>query len=60
MIERLYYAHLLSGERYYLRMLLLIIKGPNYYGDLRIVIGVLHETFKDASAAIGLLDDDAK
>lgn len=59
-IRRLYYEHLLSGERYYLPMLLHSIKVPTYYEDLRIINGVLYETFKNACAALGLLDDDGE
>jgi hypothetical protein len=33
-IGRLYYAHLASGERYYLRMLLNTVKGCTSYKDI--------------------------
>ncbi|XP_028084559.1 uncharacterized protein LOC114285679 [Camellia sinensis] len=57
-IGRLYYAHLNSGERYYLRMLLTKIRGAKYYEDIRTVNGIVHPTFKSACLALGLLDDD--
>jgi hypothetical protein len=47
-IGRLYYAHPSSGKRYYLRMLLNIVKGCTSYKDIRIVNGVEHSTFKEA------------
>jgi hypothetical protein len=57
-IGRMYYAHLTSGERYYLRMLLNCVKGATSYEHLRTVDGKKHHTFKDACIAMGLLADD--
>jgi hypothetical protein len=57
-IGRIYYAHLASGERYYLRMLLNIVKGCMSYKDTRTVNRVAHPTFKAACQALGFLDDD--
>jgi hypothetical protein len=54
-IARLYYVHPLAGERYYLRMLLLTIKGACDYDDLRRYNNVLYPTFKEACRAQGLL-----
>jgi hypothetical protein len=54
----MYYAHPISGERYYLRMLLNCVKGATSYEHLRIVDGRKHKTFKDACIAMGLLADD--
>jgi hypothetical protein len=51
----MYYAHLTSSERYYLRMLLNCVKGATSYKHLRIVDGREHNTFKDACIAMGLL-----
>ena len=47
-IGRLYNSHPLSGERYYLRMLLHIIKGPTCYEDLTTVNWRIHDTYKEA------------
>jgi hypothetical protein len=47
-IGRLYYAHPSSGERYYLRMLLNIVKGCTSYKNIRTVNGVEYPTFKEA------------
>eukprot|EP00268_Persea_americana_P006468 TRINITY_DN12332_c0_g1_i5.p1 TRINITY_DN12332_c0_g1~~TRINITY_DN12332_c0_g1_i5.p1 ORF type:complete len:282 (+),score=30.50 TRINITY_DN12332_c0_g1_i5:245-1090(+) len=59
-IGRLYYAHPTSSERYYLRMLLHIIRGATSYGDLRTVDGETHTSFKLACIALGLLSDDSE
>ncbi|KAK9292365.1 hypothetical protein L1049_020332 [Liquidambar formosana] len=58
MIGRLPFAHPTSGERYYFRMLLHIVRGATCYKDLRTVDGVEYLTFKDACIALGLLHDD--
>lgn len=55
---RIYYVHPSTGELYYLRMLLMLVKGAKSYADVRTYNGVIYETFKDACAARGLLGDD--
>jgi hypothetical protein len=57
-IGRLYYVNPTEGERFYLRMLLMIVKGATCYTDLRTHNGIIYETFKEACAARGLLTDD--
>jgi hypothetical protein len=57
-IGRLYYAHPSSGERYYLRMLLNVVKGCTSFEDIRTVNGIEYPTFKEACRALGFLDDD--
>ncbi|XP_071686773.1 uncharacterized protein [Rutidosis leptorrhynchoides] len=57
-IGRIVYSNPASGERYYLRMLLNIVKGPRSFEEIRTVDGTLHPTFKDACFAHGLLNDD--
>ncbi|KAG2596891.1 hypothetical protein PVAP13_5KG209907 [Panicum virgatum] len=57
-IGRLYYVNPAEGERFYLRMLLMIVKGATSYADLRTYNGTVYETFKEACAARGLLNDD--
>jgi hypothetical protein len=57
-IGRMYYAHSISGERYYLQMLLNCVKGVTSYKHLWTVDGTKHDTFKDACIAMGLLVDD--
>uniref|UniRef100_A0A2N9FJU1 ATP-dependent DNA helicase n=1 Tax=Fagus sylvatica TaxID=28930 RepID=A0A2N9FJU1_FAGSY len=57
-IGRVYYAHPSSGEKFYLRMLLNIIKGPRNFKEIRTVNNVTYPTYKDACYALGLLDND--
>jgi hypothetical protein len=57
-IGRMYYAHPTLGELYYLRMLLNCIKGATSYEHLRTVDDRVHNTFKDACIAMGLLAYD--
>ncbi|XP_071718873.1 uncharacterized protein [Rutidosis leptorrhynchoides] len=57
-IGRIVYSHPASGERYYLRLLLNKVKGPQTYEEIRTVDGTLHPTFKDACFAYGLINDD--
>ena len=57
-IGRMYFASPNSGERFYLRLLLTVVKGPTSFEDLRTVDGVIYESFKAACVAQGLLEDD--
>jgi len=45
-------------DAYYLRILLNIKRGVTSYKDLKTVKGVIHESFRDAVFALGLLHDD--
>ena len=54
---RVYYTHPSSGERFYLRILLNIIKGSRNFEELKIVYNVTYPTYKDVCYALGLLDD---
>ncbi|XP_075658963.1 uncharacterized protein LOC142628812 [Castanea sativa] len=57
-IGRIYYAHPASGERFYLRMLLNVVKGARSFKELRTINNVVYSDFKSACYALGLLDDD--
>lgn len=59
-IGRLYYVNPKEGERFYLRMLVFIVKGATDYKDIRTYNGNVYQTFKEACAARGLLNDDNK
>ncbi|GJE95688.1 ATP-dependent DNA helicase [Phanerochaete sordida] len=59
-IGRMYYVSPIAGERFYLRTLLSIVKGPQSFEDLRTFNGVLLPTFRDACLARGLLEDDGE
>ncbi|XP_052193809.1 uncharacterized protein LOC127802150 [Diospyros lotus] len=57
-IGRMYFASSNCGERFYLRLLLTVVKGPKSFQSLRTVDNVVHDTFKLACVARGLLEDD--
>jgi hypothetical protein len=57
-IGRVYFAGPAAGERYYLRMLLHIVKGPTSWEHLRTVNGITYDSFKAACKALGLLEGD--
>jgi hypothetical protein len=64
-VGRMYFVHPSQEERYYLRLLLTNVPGATSYEDLRTTdLGtpqqVLHETFKAACLARGLLQDDSE
>ncbi|KAM0874511.1 hypothetical protein ACQ4PT_037356 [Festuca glaucescens] len=59
-IGRVYYMHPSTGELYYLRMLLMLVKGAKCYADVRTYNGTVYGSFKDACAARGLLGDDTE
>jgi hypothetical protein len=57
-IGRIYFVHPSCGERYYLRMLLLTVKGATSYESLRTYNDITYSTFKEACNAHGLLSND--
>lgn len=57
-IGRMYFVHPSAGERYYLRLLLTVVKGPTCFEDLRTFNGTVYATFKQACFARGMLEDD--
>ena len=57
-IGRLYYVHPSVGERYFLRMLLLVVRGAKTFEDVRQYNGILYPTFKQTCSVRGLLADD--
>ena len=57
-IGRIYFVHLAAGKRYYLRILLNIIRGAISFENLRTVEGILYPSFKEVCDALGLLQND--
>jgi hypothetical protein len=54
----MYYVHPSAGEGYFMRMLLMYVRGARSYADIRTYNDVVYDTFKEACAARGLLGDD--
>jgi hypothetical protein len=59
-IGRMYHCGPAQGERFYLRMLLTVIRGPTSFEAIRTVDTVLYPTFRAACIALGLLADDGE
>lgn len=57
-IGRIVTCHPTEGERYYLRLLLMNIRGPKSYEDLHRVNGKCYDTFREAAEKRGLLHCD--
>ncbi|XP_021991288.1 uncharacterized protein LOC110888052 [Helianthus annuus] len=57
-IGQIVYCNPAVGPKYYLRMLLGIVRGPRSFEEIKTVDGVVYETFKEACYAYGLLNDD--
>ncbi|KAF7127851.1 hypothetical protein RHSIM_Rhsim11G0017500 [Rhododendron simsii] len=57
-IGRMYFVSHNCGEKFYMRLLLTIVKAPKSFECLRTVDNVLHDTYKSACVAKGLLEDD--
>ncbi|XP_074352042.1 uncharacterized protein LOC141691202 [Apium graveolens] len=55
---RLSDVHASSGETFFLRMILMHIKGATSFRDLRTVNGIVYNTYKEVCDALGLLNDD--
>ncbi|XP_028125312.1 uncharacterized protein LOC114322230 [Camellia sinensis] len=57
-IGRMYFASPNCGERFYLYLLLIVVKGPKSFRSLRTVDNVVHDTFKLTCIPRELLEDD--
>ena len=59
-IGRMLYVGPTAGERFYLRTLLMVIRGPKSFDDLKTVNNEICDTFQDACLSRGLLEDDGE
>ncbi|XP_074342043.1 uncharacterized protein LOC141679438 [Apium graveolens] len=59
-VDRLIEVHATGGDLLYLRMLLMRRKGSTLFDELRTVEGHVFESFKEACAAMGLLQNDSQ
>jgi hypothetical protein len=57
-IGRLIWVPPCTGELYFLRMMLTVLKGPICYEDIKKVAGTKLNTFREACFAMGFLGDD--
>ncbi|XP_021740135.1 uncharacterized protein LOC110706525 [Chenopodium quinoa] len=57
-VGRLTFVAPSKGERYFLRLLLINVRGPKSFEDLRTVNGHLCATFQEAALKLGLLAED--
>ncbi|XP_019163585.1 PREDICTED: uncharacterized protein LOC109159928 [Ipomoea nil] len=57
-IGRMFYVPPGTGEIYYLRCLLNLVRGPTSFQDIRTVDGVEYSCFRDACYARGLISDE--
>ncbi|XP_019193106.1 PREDICTED: uncharacterized protein LOC109187373 [Ipomoea nil] len=57
-IGRMFYVPPGSGEIFYLRCLLNLVRGPTSFQDIRTVDGIEYSSFRDACYARGLISDE--
>ncbi|XP_058742520.1 uncharacterized protein LOC131615017 [Vicia villosa] len=57
-IGRLIWVPPTTGELYYLRMMLTVVRGPKTYEDIRKIGEKQYDSFRDACFAMGFLEDD--
>jgi hypothetical protein len=57
-IGRIYHCSPVSGERFYLRLLLTVVRGPRSFDELYLVEGVRYPTYYAACIARGLAEND--
>jgi len=58
-LGRVYTVHPSNSECFYLRMLLLVLRGPTSFADLKTVNGVVCESYREACDRLGRLESDA-
>jgi len=58
-LRRIYTVHPRQDECFYLRLLLVNVRGPTSFNSLRTVDGVLCATFREACQCLNLLENDS-
>ena len=59
-LGRIAYVGPTAGEKFYLRTLLMVVKGPKSFDDLKTVNGICYPTFQEACLRRGLLENDGE
>ncbi|KAG1494146.1 hypothetical protein G6F47_010255 [Rhizopus delemar] len=54
----MYYCTPTAGERFFLQLLLTVVRGPTLFENLKTVNGVVYSTFREAYQALHLVEDD--
>lgn len=57
-LGRMFWVPPTAGERFYLRMLLTVVRGPRSWEELRTYRGVVYQSYRDACLARGLLESN--
>lgn len=57
-IGRITHCHPTSGEIYYLRMLLNVVKGPISFQEIRTTNDKVYNTFREACCILGIVNDE--
>jgi len=57
-IGRMYFVGLQDVERYFMRLMLLHFPGAMCFDNLKTVNGIVYATYREAAAAMGLLESD--
>ncbi|XP_073120893.1 uncharacterized protein [Henckelia pumila] len=57
-ISRIFSCHPTDGEKFYVKLLLMHIRKPTSFKDLRTVNGKTYATFREAAQILGLMEDD--
>ncbi|XP_022165788.1 uncharacterized protein LOC111030553, partial [Myzus persicae] len=57
-LARMYAVSLMDQHRFHLRLLLLHRRGPQSLRNIRMVNGIVHETYGAAAIELGLIEDD--
>jgi len=59
-VGRMYFVHPIASERFFLRLLLIVVSGATSFEHLWTINNIKHPTFQATCKALGLLQDDAE